>query len=502
MLTRSGFALQKNWSAVGNAAVKYERAASKSCVGISNAMLAFGVSLVALVAVTSAHAQEAKLPGVNITGVKPKKSSAPKSNAKQQTQRSAQSAPPPVTSPQPSEGSQAATVDAPYSIPAGVSVAGQSEIQTFGQTNVQDVLRAMPGVSTGDDPNNPGLAINIRGFEGEGRVNMMIDGVRQNFRFTGHDASGFAYVDPLLLASIEVQRGAVSGVGGAGALAGSANLHTLDVDDILKPGKTYGALTSLSWGSNGVGFSEMGSGAIRSGAISIVGAISKHDVDDYDNGLGQSVPFTDQDLLSGLAKVHIQIDPTQRLSFGTVLYNNDFTASSYDQNIDLKIYTAGYEYHPGNDLINFRANFSGSDLTMKYLRPADGLTPTPNSNSSGRKIEDLGLGFDVSNTSLFDLGGIHVKSNYGYEYFHDDVDALNSIDPTKKGGVNSSGELDDPGRLLADDILQEHLRFHRWFALRRLRSQGQRRRLRGHPQFWPWVQLHPGAAAVSRDWSL
>src|SRR5262249_50440092 len=158
------------------------------------------------------------------------------------------------------------------------SVAGQSEIQTFGQTNVQDVLRAMPGVSTGDDPNNPGVAINIRGFEGEGRVNMMIDGVRQNFRTTGHGPAGFAYVDPLLLSSIEVQRGAVSGVGGAGALAGTADLHTLDVDDILKPGKNYGSLSSLSWGSNGVGFSEMGSGAIRSGAVSVAGAISKHNV--------------------------------------------------------------------------------------------------------------------------------------------------------------------------------------------------------------------------------
>lgn len=438
MLTRSSFTLQKNWSAVEGAAVKYERASTKSCVGISNAMLAFGVSLVALGAVTSAHAQQAQLPGVNITGVKPKKSSAPKSKVKQQTQQASQSAPPPAASPQPSGSSEAAKVDAPYSIPAGVSVAGQSEIQTFGQTNVQDVIRAMPGVSTGDDPNNPGVAVNIRGFEGQGRVNMMIDGVRQNFRFTGHDASGFAYVDPLLLSSIEVQRGAVSGVGGAGALAGSADLHTLDVDDILKPGKNYGALTSLSWGSNGVGFSEMGAGAIQSGAISVVGAISKHDVDDYDNGLGQRVPFTDQDLISGLAKVHIQIDPTQRLSFGTVLYNNDFTAVSYDQNIDSKIYTASYEYNPGNDLINFRANFSGSDLTMKYLRPADGLTPNP--DSSGRRIEDVGLGFDLSNTSLFDIGGIHVKSNYGYEYFHDNVDAWNSLDPSQKGGVNPSGD--------------------------------------------------------------
>ncbi|MGO4685895.1 TonB-dependent receptor domain-containing protein [Hyphomicrobium sp. 2TAF46] len=404
-----------------------------------NVTLALTVSLASLAFVQAASAQETQLPGINVQGAPAKKSSAAKSKPKPKPIQTAEPAPQPAPPPATDGGNQAAKIDAPYDTPAGVSVAGQSEIQTFGQTNVQDVLRAMPGVSTANDPNNPGVAINIRGFEGEGRVNMSIDGVRQNFRFTGHDASGFVYVDPLLLASINVERGAVSGVGGAGALAGAADLHTLDVDDILKPGRNYGALTSLSWGSNGVGFSEMGAGAIRSGAISVAGAISKHNIDDYDNGLGQRVPFTDQDLISGLAKVHIQIDPAQRVSFGTVLYNNDFTANGYDQNIDSKIYTASYTYNPGNDLINFRADFSGSDLNMAYLRAADGLD-TSAFNQAGRRIEDLGLGFDVSNTSLFDLGGIHVKSNYGYEYFHDDVDAFNKLAPANAGGVNPSGD--------------------------------------------------------------
>jgi hemoglobin/transferrin/lactoferrin receptor protein len=402
-------------------------------------LLVLGVSVAAMAAVDAAQAQETKLPSIDVEGkakASAKKKSAAKSKPKpvQTATPAPEQAPPPATD----GGNQAAKIDAPYGTPAGVSVAGQSEIETFGQGNVQNVLRAMPGVSTADDPNNPGIAVNIRGFEGSGRVNMSIDGVRQNFRFTGHDAQGFAYVDPLLLASIEVQRGAVSGVGGAGALAGSADLHTLDVDDILKPGKNYGSLSSLTWGSNGVGFSEMASGAVRSGAFSVAGAISKHNQDDYDNGLGQRVPFTDQDLISGLAKVHIQIDPDQRVSFGTVLYNNDFTSNSYNQNVDSKIYTAGYVYKPANDLIDFRANFSGSDLNMKYLSPADGLTPNP--DSSGRHMEDVGLGFDVSNTSLFDVASIHVKSNYGYEYFHDSVDSWNSLDSDLKGGVNPSGD--------------------------------------------------------------
>lgn len=405
-----------------------------ACKSFGKAALALTVSAAALTLAGTAFAQETPLPGIDVQSAQAKKSSAPKKKPQaapvQETANSA--TPPPAAS---EGGNQAGLIDSPYSTPAGVSVAGQSEIQTFGQTNLQDVFRSMPGVSTGDDPNNPGIAVNIRGFEGEGRVNMTIDGVRQNFRFTGHTASGFAYVDPLLLASIEVQRGSVSTAGGAGALAGTADMRTLDVDDVLKPGSNYGATVLSSWGSNGVGFSEMGAGAIRSGAISVIGAISKHDQDDYDNGLGQRVPYTDQDLISGLAKVHIQIDPEQRLSFGTVLYNNEFTANSYNQNIDSKIYTAQYSYDPiGNDFVHFRANFSGSDLTMKYGSGIDGAAA-----AEGRKINDLGLGFTLQNTSLFDLAGIHVKSNYGYEYFHDKVDASNALDPSAGGGVNPSG---------------------------------------------------------------
>jgi hemoglobin/transferrin/lactoferrin receptor protein len=167
---------------------------------LCKAALTLTVSAATLALVDAASAQETQLPSIDVQGAQAKKSSAPKQKAKPAPAQAAQPAAPP---PAPiNGGDQAAKIDAPYNTPAGVSVAGQGEIQTFGQTNVQDVLRAMPGVSTGNNPNNPGIAINIRGFEGEGRVNMTIDGVRQSFRTTGHDASGYVYVDPLLLASI------------------------------------------------------------------------------------------------------------------------------------------------------------------------------------------------------------------------------------------------------------------------------------------------------------
>lgn len=64
----------------------------------------------------------------------------------------------------------------------------------------------MAGTSTRKSPQNAGLAVNIRGFEGSGRFNMIIDGVRPSFRFIGHEARGFVYVDPVLLAGVDVAR--------------------------------------------------------------------------------------------------------------------------------------------------------------------------------------------------------------------------------------------------------------------------------------------------------
>jgi len=393
-------------------------------------------SILALGLSDRAFGQEATLPEITVEAGQP---------ARTVTRRAT---PRPAVPPQPVEPVAADSLElndteiispaeVPYYTPASVSVAGRGEIETFGSDQLDNVFRAMPGTFTRESEGNPGLAVNIRGFEGSGRVNTMIDGVRQNFRFTGHEAQGFTYVDPLLVAGIDVQRGAVSTAGGAGALAGTANIRTLDVQDILRQGQNYGALTHVGWGSNGVGWAEMGAGAARAGKVSVAGAISKHDEKNYENGEGLTVPNTGEDLISGLAKAHIDISPGQRLSFGTVLYNNDFTANSYEQSVKSNTYYSNYVYNPAaNDLVDFRANLYFNDVEMNY---EDGYVP--GLSNIGRVIEDNGWGFDTSNTSRFSMGTIDVATVYGVEYFKDDVSVINSA-TQPDFGVNPSGESD------------------------------------------------------------
>lgn len=327
-----------------------------------------------------------------------------------------------------------------YSTPGSVSSVGTSEISTFGASDMGDVLRSVPGTSVRESPSNPGVGVNIRGFEGSGRVNMMIDGVRQNFRFTGHEAQGFTYVDSNLLAGVDIARGAVSTAGGAGALAGTANFRTLDIIDVLKPGQTTGVLTTGSYGTNNQEWSGMAAGAVTNGRVGFVGAISGRNPNDFENGNGLEVPFTSQDLESGLVKGEFQLTEEQKIKLSGVFYRNDFVANSYEQSISSDIFSINYHYKPiDNPLVDLRVNASRSDVTMEYFAPWTPVPTFPALTAAGRNINTVGNGIDVTNISLLNLGGVRVRSEYGYEYFHDKVETINST--LQPGfGVNPSGE--------------------------------------------------------------
>jgi len=308
----------------------------------------------------------------------------------------------------------------------------------MGSQNLDDALRTLPGVFTRDNVQNPGIAVNIRNLEGSGRVNLSLDGIRQNFRFTGHEAQGFVYVDTALLAGVEVERGVVSGAGGGGALAGRANFRTLGVEDVLAD-NAAGGFIHLGYGSNKVSdFEAIATGA-RRGDWAMIGAISRRSPDDYKNGNGERVAHTGQDLVSGLLKLEYAPAGDQRLNLGAIFYDNDFTANSYTQTIDSRQYSLNYALSPNhNDWLDLKVNLYRSDVSMRYgnhpLPPIPGGPPS--TAALGRVIRTLGNGFDLSNTSRFSDA---ISTTYGLEYFRDDVRVKNST-LTPQRGVNGPGK--------------------------------------------------------------
>jgi heme acquisition protein HasR len=90
----------------------------------------------------------------------------------------------------------------------------------------------VPGVYTSQSRQPWRVSVNIRGLQDFGRVNVMIDGTRQNYQQSGHGSNGSVYLDPELLGGVDIAKGASSTVGGAGMIAGIVNFRTLEVADL------------------------------------------------------------------------------------------------------------------------------------------------------------------------------------------------------------------------------------------------------------------------------
>ncbi len=83
-------------------------------------------------------------------------------------------------------------------------------------------------------------SINIRGLQDFGRVAVVVDGARQNYQRTGHNANGSFFLDPELIGGIDVVRGPTANIYGSGAIGGVVSFRTKDIDDVVRPGERWG----------------------------------------------------------------------------------------------------------------------------------------------------------------------------------------------------------------------------------------------------------------------
>jgi len=129
---------------------------------------------------------------------------------------------------------------------------GKDEVERYKGVTPADVLKGMLGVYSGDARNGGGIDPSIRGISGPGRVPVIIDGTEQALTvWRGYNgASNRAYIDPNLIAGIQVAKGPVSERGVDGSSGGAVVVHTLDATDILRKGQTFGIEAKLEGGNN------------------------------------------------------------------------------------------------------------------------------------------------------------------------------------------------------------------------------------------------------------
>ncbi|MGP0170481.1 TonB-dependent hemoglobin/transferrin/lactoferrin family receptor [Pseudomonas sp. NCHU5208] len=353
-----------------------------------------------------------------------------------------------------------------YLKPRSVAVIDREQIDRRPPRHAADMLEETSGVYTAVNQRDPGLSVNIRGVQDYGRVNMNVDGMRQNFSVNGHQQrNGVMFVDPEFISSVEIDKGTSAGMGGAGVLGGIASFNTVEAHELLGEGKEYGGRIRA-----GHGIGELGNGTYFNGSALfafgneigdvLVGVSERHfgdyragthDKDNlgtqirlrnqypaaWENWLESEVGDTGSVTRSQLFKLGLNLPQDQRLQLSYIELDTDskdaWTWLSADgqryeyqrsgsSDVIARNTALDYSYNPDDERIDFKAKLYYVSTRQDRWNAGSKASP-----SSGNWYPDYTdkyrtdtWGLQLQNTSRFYLGDAHQFAvTYGSELFRD-----------------------------------------------------------------------------------
>ncbi|MEH2482676.1 hemoglobin/transferrin/lactoferrin receptor protein [Nitrobacteraceae bacterium AZCC 2146] len=349
---------------------------------------------------------------------------------------------------------------------APVSVVTLDQIQLQQPNRLSQLFYNIPGVWMQDRGDDPSTAINIRGLQDFGRVAVVVDGARQNYQRSGHNANGSFFLDPELVGGIDVVRGPTANIYGSGAIGGVASFRTKDIQDVLRPGERWGVDMSGSYGSN----NNRGLGSVFGGVrvdptVDVFGGVVYRTQGNYKDGAGTEIGNTGNDIASGLMKLTVRPAEGHEIKFGGIFQDDQYSIGQFNRGPTTTAAPAAAI--AGSSVYASTAkNYTGT-VTWKYSRPDDMLfdwnatlygnrtdndqvktynnritngggggpavcpLTNPGNNISGCVGDRRGylldtIGVDVNNTSRFDYGNWRNAVTYGFDAFQDTVTTSDS----------------------------------------------------------------------------
>lgn len=366
-----------------------------------------------------------------------------------------------------------------YDEPRSVSVISREQMDNRPARHAADILEQTTGAYSSVSQQDPALSVNIRGIQDYGRVNMNIDGMRQNFQKSGHgQRNGTMYIDSELLSGVTIDKGTTGGMGSAGTLGGIATFNTVSASDFLAPGKELGGKLHASTGDNGTHFIGSGILALGNETGDMLLAASERHLGDYwpgnkgdigniriNNDTGNydryaesiknnKIPDTNYRMHSRLAKVGWNLPANQRLQLsylqtqtaspiaGTLTnlgtrppYELGWKRTGYS---DVMARNAAFDYSlapEGVDWLDFQAK-------LYYVDTQDDSDTYSTSslldNGYATRTRLRTYGAQAQNTSRFSLAPGHdFRANYGLEFYYDKA----TSDSSREGmeGVTPAG---------------------------------------------------------------
>jgi hemoglobin/transferrin/lactoferrin receptor protein len=319
-------------------------------------------------------------------------------------------------------------------------------------------LRSMAGTYTQIDPLQGTVSVNIRGMNGLGRVNTMVDGVTQTFfgmapanYHGGANTAAGVPLDPNFLAEVDVTRGNSAGSQGVNALAGSANMRTIGIDDVLMAGRQTGVLSRFKVGDNGMGRTGMVAVAGKTdtfanggGLGAMVGISGSRTYATYKNGggrsskdfIGEDNKFLRQEPHSELYQLNFNPDEFNKIELSGRNYSNTFTR----RDITSDDYSLRYNYAPLNELIDINLLASTSRGNQSYK-------PESLYNFNRSSTTNKSNAIDLNNTSRFTLaddlyaefqfGGKVMDTRYSRSFVQSTETDRNAFAPAGKQKISA-----------------------------------------------------------------
>ena len=341
---------------------------------------------------------------------------------------------------------------------AGASIVTRQEIDRFQPDAIGDVFRSVPGVETQEDGDDPGAAINIRGLQDFGRVNVMIEGARQNFQRSGHGANGTFYLEPELVQYVDITRGPVSTIYGSGAIGGVVNFNLVDASDFLREGETRAISTKgrFSFNDSGTLSSTTAATRIGKGFDVLANVVWRRD-DDYRDGNNNVVPYTGENVLTGLLKASYTPVAGHTFSATALHQKNDYDQGSI---------TSLRDTTTSNSTLVGRYAFDSVDTSLidfsasgYYTGTRTDQTKVLGTNVGTDRSFDLDtIGTDIFNTARFDIGPFSHALTLGVDAFSD---AVKTSDPAGSGDeFTPSGD-----RLIYGAYVQQQINLGTWLEV-------------------------------------
>jgi hemoglobin/transferrin/lactoferrin receptor protein len=242
-----------------------------------------------------------------------------------------------------------------------------TERETLDRRMVTDFQDFSRRIDAGVNFNSNTKSVNIRGLQNE-RILTTIDGIRLPWLVDPREAAkgGATAFDFDSLSSVDITKGADSSRFGSGALGGAVELRTLNPEDLIKDGQTFGALTKSTYDSadESFGNSAAVAGHFNDTWLLVQGGYKRgHETDNQGEIGGYGATRTeanpmDYNQRNLLVKFHQYLEGGHRLGLTGELFNRDEdsdnlrgTTSSYQQGsfksgeeVDRKRISASYDY--------------------------------------------------------------------------------------------------------------------------------------------------------------